>query len=98
LVEKLGGDQVFVYGGDRFGVVRFARLLLDRLRTPPIPVYWRRKFEASTGINCSAFYENRTFRPLTAASIIEAFLDSPGAADYEDGARYFFGHRIPDRA
>ena len=35
-------------------------------------------------------------QPLATAAILEEFLESPEAAKYEDGVRYFFGHRIPD--
>jgi hypothetical protein len=93
---ELGGDQVFVFGGQRFGVVRFAQLFLDRMRHPHVQDFWRRKFEASTGINCSVFYQDGRFQPLSAAAVVEEFLESPSANRYEDGVRYFWGHRIPD--
>ena len=96
VVQELGDEQVLVFGGKHFGVVPFARMFLDRVRNPHVPSYWRRKFEASTGINCTAFYLDEAFQPLTAAAVIEEFLDSPEAAKYHDGVRYFFGHRIPD--
>jgi hypothetical protein len=96
LVQELGSDQALVFGGKRFGVVPFARMFLDRVRHPHVPSFWRRKFEASTGINCTAFYRDEIFQPLTAAATIEGFLESPEAAQYQDGPRYFFGHRIPD--
>jgi hypothetical protein len=56
----------------------------------------RHKFEASTGVDCSGFYRDGRLQPLTALSIIEDFLASDGAAAFEAGVRYFFGHRIPD--
>jgi hypothetical protein len=58
--------------------------------------FYRRRFEASTGIDCSGFYKDRNFQPLTAAAILEDFLESPEVARYEEGVRYFFGHRIPE--
>ena len=35
-------------------------------------------------------------QPLSAAAIVEEFLESRESEKYEDGVRYFFGHRIPD--
>ena len=52
--------------------------------------------EASTGIDCSGFYQEEKPQPLTAAAIIEDFLESSESQHYEKGVRYFFGHRIPD--
>jgi hypothetical protein len=43
-----------------------------------------------------AFFKDFKLQPLTAAAVVEEFLDSPEAAKYKDGFRYFFGHRIPD--
>jgi hypothetical protein len=56
----------------------------------------RRRFEASTGIDCHDFYVEQGFQPLSAARIAEDFLNGPQAAKYEEGCRYFFGHLIPD--
>ncbi|NJK31974.1 MAG: hypothetical protein HC927_05885 [Deltaproteobacteria bacterium] len=59
-------------------------------------VFFRRRFEASTGIDCSEFYSDGEFFPLVAAARLEAWIDSPEADRYEPGVRYFFGHRIPN--
>lgn len=91
-----GNDDVPVYNGEPFGVVPFARSLLEGLREPSFESDHRRKFEASTGIDCRGFYRDGQLQPLAAAAVIEDFLDSPDAAKYEPGVRYFFGHRIPD--
>lgn len=96
LVGELGDDQVLIFGGKPFGVVPFAEMLLDRFQHPHVQTFWRRKFEASTGINCTDFYRDQSFQPLAATAIVEDFLESPEAARYEDGVRYFFGHCIPD--
>lgn len=96
LVAELGSNQQMVFAGKRFGVVPLAKLMLERFREPHVQPFWRQKFEASTGINCTEFYRDRVFQPLAASAIVEDFLESPEAANYEDGVRYFFGHRIPN--
>jgi len=96
LVTEFGTDQVLILRRQRFGVVPMARQMLDRARRPHFPSDLQRRFSASTGIDSAPFYRNGEFQPLTTAAIIEEFLESPGAARYEDGARYFFGHAIPD--
>ena len=57
--------------------------------------YLREKFEACTGIDCSDFYDDGDFQPLTAAARLEAWLESDQPNKYLPGERYFFGHRIP---
>ncbi|MEZ4271726.1 MAG: hypothetical protein R3C68_09935 [Myxococcota bacterium] len=57
---------------------------------------YRHKFEVATGIDCSEMFYERMPQPLVAAKIVEEFLESPDVDKYEDGVRYFFGHRIPD--
>jgi hypothetical protein len=96
LADELGGDQVLVLAGERFSVRRLGELILEQLDDPYFPLDYRRKFEAATGIDCSRFFRKEVLRPLAAAAIVEKFLESPAAATYEDGVRYFFGHRIPD--
>lgn len=96
LVDRLGSDQFLVFKGGQFGVERLARGILKYVRQQLFDSVWRRKFEASTGIDCSAFYENGILQPLSCATLVEEFLESPQAGQYEDGVRYFFGHRIPD--
>jgi hypothetical protein len=100
LKRQFETDQVIVYGGEVAGVIPYAKWILKRLGDTPFEhvsqSFLRRRFEASTGINCSAFYKKGRFQPLKAAAIVEDFLESPQAATYQDGVRYFFGHRIPD--
>ncbi|WP_116120750.1 hypothetical protein [Archangium gephyra] len=95
LAERFKTLDVFVYGGERFGVVRLAEKILVELREPWFSMDLRAKFEASTGIDCSRFYQSGVLQPLTAAAIVEQFLESPDSAHYEDGVRYFFKHRLP---
>ena len=100
LVECFKTKDVVIYKGALFGVVPFTRVILNNLgnshRERGFQILFRQKFEASTGINCSDFFQNGVFQPLTAVSIVQEFLESPEAEKYEDGIRYFFGHRIPD--
>jgi hypothetical protein len=96
LTDKLGTQEIIVLRGEPFGVVRLARLLLGAIREPVFPLDLRRKFEASTGVDCSPFFQNGILQRLTAAAIVEGFLESPAVDRFEPGVRYFFGHRIPD--
>jgi hypothetical protein len=104
LRSAVPSDQTPVWWGKPFGV----RAVADQMRELLVPEaeepsnlrgmfpHLRRKFEAATGIDCSRFYRDEELQPLAAAALIDAFLESPEAAKYEDGVRYFFGHRIPD--
>ena len=56
LVDRLGTPRVFVFGV--FGVARFAEWLREQTRRPHFRFSRRRRFEAATGIDCSAFYES----------------------------------------
>jgi hypothetical protein len=100
LKDKYGTDQILLLHGELFGVRPLARRMLRNLGSShfekAMQPFYRRRFEASTGIDCSCFYQGREFQPLTAAALLEEFLESPEAARYEDGVRYFFGHRIPE--
>jgi hypothetical protein len=95
LTGALGGDQGLVLAGERFGVRRLGELIIDRLQAPYFPPDYRRRFEASTGIDCGTFFRNGQVQPLAAAAIVEAFLEGEAATKYEPGVRYFFSHRIP---
>lgn len=104
LATRLGGDTAAVWEGRLFSVTDLAtrkrQLLADGEETPfGLAVEFtdfRHRFEASTGIECSAFFHEEVFRPLAAAAILEEFFEGPEAAKFEPGVRYFFGHRIPD--
>jgi hypothetical protein len=95
LEDRFGTDRVIVFHGDRFGAARLAQYMLERVRMPYASSYLRHKFEAATGIDCTAFYKDKTLQPLAASAILEQFLESPAAETFETGVRYFFGHRIP---
>lgn len=97
-IERVGPDATVLYGqefGVRYLAERFLELLGDFERRGDW-LHLRQMFEGSTGIDMSAGYVQRESRPLKLAAILEDFLESPEAARYEHGARYFWGHRIPD--
>lgn len=96
MVQRLGSEKALVFGGQLYSVVRLAKCILETVRQPHFQSYLRRRFEAATGIDCSSWYKNQSLQPLAVTAMIEEFLESPEAATYEDGVRYFFGHRIPD--
>ena len=61
------------------------------------PMHWERMcFEASTGVDCSAFYKDWHLQRLPALAVLEDFMDSGHGAAFERGVRYFFGHRVDD--
>ena len=96
LTDDLGSDHFYVFNGKLFGVTALAQHIRVRVRGPFLRSILRQKFEASTGIDCSSFYRRGEPKPLAAAAIVEAFIESAAASTYEDGTRYFFGHAIPD--
>ncbi|WPB81631.1 hypothetical protein KYC5002_21240 [Archangium violaceum] len=94
LRRRFGTDQVPILGGEPFSVGALARHMLDQISTGQrLDSELRHKFEATTGIDCSDFYKGG-FQPLTTAAIIEEFLASPQRAKFQEGVRYFFGHRL----
>lgn len=84
-----------VFLGEAFSVRQLARGMLRSLARGELPPEWRQRFEASSGIDCSSFYKERNLRPLRAAAVLEEFLEDPASGRYVEGARYFFGRRVP---
>lgn len=93
--KTLSHPNAPVLRGELFSVPRLARIMLRELAAGDLDEDLRRRFEASTGINCTAFYKDGKLRPLKAAAILEDFLADRRNARYADGVRYFFGRRIP---
>lgn len=97
VASRLGSVDRIVMFGDLFAVDKLVdvmrRRLTERGRFDP---YLRHKFEATTGVDCSGFYEDEVLQPLQALAIIEEFEDRGGANAFEAGRRYFFGHLVPD--
>jgi len=98
-VETLGEGKIFE--AETLDLVRLAERLAQRLRTSEAASerFYRGRliFEAGTGVDCSAFFneEGRVNR-LAAMAVIEGFLDSDAPDRFQPGRRYFFGHPIPD--
>lgn len=97
LASRLGTKDVVVMFGDIFSVDRLVDVMRRRLtkggRFDPC---WRHKFEATTGVDCSGFYEDGILRPLQALAVLEDFEDMGQARRYRPGQRYFFGRPVPD--
>lgn len=55
----------------------------------------RRRFEASTGIDCTAFFKNGIFQALSAARVLEDYLGSAESARSRPGRKEFFGWPVP---
>jgi len=97
LLANLATPDTKIFRGMVFGVRRLAQYILDRVRAPFVRSNLRHRFEASTGIDCSSLYRRGEFRPLTAAAVVEEFLESPHSNKFRDAVRYFFSHPIDDR-
>jgi hypothetical protein len=96
LLDYYGSEDVYLWRGELTSVKRMAEMLLRLEPRSFLPSTVRRRFEASTGIDCSAMFDaKRRFRPLEAAAIAEDFLRSEAAYRYSEGERYFFGHPVP---
>jgi hypothetical protein len=95
LAKQLGNPTALVYWGGEYSVERLARLMLRVARGGWICPKERQRFEAATGIDCSAFFKKKRKQPLTAAAMLEEFIQTEAYARYRPGQRYFFGHPIP---
>jgi hypothetical protein len=93
-LAKFGRKEVFVLLGAEFGVNWLAERIARQVREPYFPSFLRQSFEASTGIDCSDFFEGGVLRATPTLHMMEAFLDSAATERYEHGKRYFFGHPI----
>jgi len=97
LSDRLGTHDAVVFRGEVISIQHICKKMIDDLEVRHgFHEEMRHKFEAVTGIDCSSFYVNGSLQPLTVAAVIEQFLESPDAAKYQRGVRYFFGHRVPD--
>ncbi|WP_426755069.1 hypothetical protein [Myxococcus sp. Y35] len=97
--QKLYEKEALVEG-ERLNIRNVARRLLKRVQTGERRDRiedGRMLLEATTGLDCRAFFDDSgRLKNLTAAAIVEEFLERGDADRYQPGARYFFGHRIPD--
>lgn len=100
VLQSVGSMNAPVYEGQELDVARLAKTLYERLasRDNSKDRIYREKmlFEATTGINCSAFFDkDNVLQYLPATAIMEMFLESNRFNCFEPGQRYFFGHFIP---
>jgi hypothetical protein len=100
LRAQFGGDQLSIWRGKPFSVRALAAYLLSLVRNPsgsvPAESFYvlRQKFEAATGIDCSAFFKDGVLQPLAVAAIAEDFLESGRPDTFRDGQRHFFAHIV----
>lgn len=98
--REMGSPEVAILKGKLFTIRSVAEQLLTKVMAVQVDALEvakeRMLFEATTGVNCNAFFVDFKIQRLAAASILEEFLESSYAEQYEPGVRYFFGHRIPD--
>ncbi|MBL9106706.1 MAG: hypothetical protein JNL82_37640 [Myxococcales bacterium] len=90
------GEHAYIFRGRLLDVEWIARCALADLARGEMDPEMRRKFEATTGIDCSSFYRDRRIQPLSAAKVLEDFLQKPRRL--VPGRRYFFGHPVPAAA
>jgi len=97
--QRLHEGETIIEGG-RLNIRDIAQRLLTRVQTGERLdriAMGRMLLEATTGLNCRAFFDDSgRLQNLTAAAIVEEFLERGDTDRYQPGVRYFFGHRIPD--
>ena len=100
IIKSIGSNELPVFEATILDINATARKLYQRL-TSGEDNSWGRLyreqmlFEASTGVDCSGFYDKEhRLQPLAAAAIMESFLESDQGGRFQPGCRYFFGHLI----
>ncbi|QRK07479.1 hypothetical protein JQX13_47005 [Archangium violaceum] len=97
--QTIHEGEAIIEGG-RLNIRDIAQRLLTRVQTGERLdriAMGRMLLEATTGLNCRAFFDDSgRLKNLSAAAIVEEFLERGDADKYQPGVRYFFGHRIPD--
>jgi hypothetical protein len=97
VASRLGTVDAIVMFGELFSVDKLVGVMRKRLTNGgQFDPYLRHKFEATTGVDCSRFYEDEILQPLQTLAILEAFEERDRAKDFEPGRRYFFGHLVPN--
>lgn len=93
LSARLGTDQIQVWRGEVFSLRKLVERMLASAQRGHLAPRLRELFEATTGIDCSEFFQSRVPQP----SMVQASLKSVNAEMLDQvapGHRYFFGHRI----
>lgn len=100
LAPRLASPDQAVTAGLPLDLVALVERLHERIRSGEPSgsrMEWERMcFEASTGIDCSAFYKDSHLQRLAALAVLEDFMDTGHGVAFERGVRYFFGHRVDD--
>ena len=101
VVERIGSMEKPVYEGRLLNINDIAKRVYDRLTSEDEAtgrIYREHMiFEATTGTDCSGFYDKEnSLQYLPAAAIMEDFFESDAGIRFQPGQRYFFGHPIPD--
>lgn len=101
MVDKFGSDRISILGGEPIDMSKLIWRMRKMLHSRDDGwIDWgaflllRHKFEAYTGADCSEFYKGNSFQPLTAAHVIERFVENHPDHVFEVGGRYFFLHSI----
>lgn len=90
------GPNASVFEGELYNVARIAEALLRELhqRKGRVSLALIQQFAATTGVDTTSFHDGPRLKPLTAIAVVEEFLSSPQARNFEPGARYFWGYKI----
>lgn len=99
VVKRIGSKDLPVFEGELLDITKTAERLYHRIISNDEAQgridRERMLFEAATGIDCSSFYdENGIFQSLSAAAVMETFLESNSVSLFKPGQRYFFGFPI----
>ena len=98
LWNEFGTNLVHIHHGYRFDIQRIAESMLDDLREGLLDADDRHVFEVTTGMSCSAWFNEGQTNYLRAASDLEHFIDSGKGANYPGGQRAFMGYWLEDVA
>jgi len=95
LSTAAGTDEAAVFAGELVDMTKIVWQIHAQLRDPS-PNRWadflllRHLFEVFTGTDCSSFYRDGKFRPLSARVVVEDFLKANPVLRFVPGHRYFF--------
>jgi hypothetical protein len=95
LSAAAGTEEAAVFAGELVDMTKLIGQVHAQLREPS-PNRWadflllRHRFEVFTGADCSSFYRDGSFQPLSARVVIEDFLAANPVLRFVPGHRYFF--------
>ena len=99
LVDEAGSDEIAVFAGEPIDMRALIWRMHRDLREEPEDrwasfLLLRHKLEAYTGVDCTQFYRDGVFRPLSARVALEEYMKANPELRFEVGRRYFFGWRV----